>query len=73
VTSALQWFNRPGQSFCERVTCSRKLVRAIPIARAQVASLKKKVRVPLIQRPKTHAAIFNVSDAQRVGLPAVAE
>ncbi|MDX6439024.1 MAG: hypothetical protein QOF45_1607 [Gaiellaceae bacterium] len=41
--------------------------------RAQVASLKKKVRVPLIQRPKTHAAIFNVSDAQRVGLPAVAE
>lgn len=40
--------------------------------RAQVASLKKKVRVPLIQRPKTHAAIFNVSDAQKVGLPAVA-
>jgi serine dehydrogenase proteinase len=39
---------------------------------AQVVSLKKKLRTPLIQRPKTHAAIFNVADAQRVGLPAVA-
>lgn len=38
---------------------------------AQVAALKKKLRVPLIQRPKTHAAIFNVSDAQAAGLPAV--
>jgi hypothetical protein len=26
--------------------------------------------VPLIQRPKTHAAIFNVRDAQNAGLPA---
>jgi membrane-bound ClpP family serine protease len=32
---------------------------------AQVTNLKKKLRVPLIQRPKTHAAIFNVSDAQK--------
>jgi hypothetical protein len=40
--------------------------------KAQVASLKKQLRVPLIQRPKTHAAIFNVNDAQKVGLPAVA-
>jgi hypothetical protein len=39
---------------------------------AQVTALKKKLRVPLIQRPKTHAAIFNVSDAQKVDLPAVA-
>jgi Serine dehydrogenase proteinase len=39
---------------------------------AQVAALKKKLRVPLIQRPKTHAALFNVSDAQKAGLPAVA-
>jgi ClpP class serine protease len=38
----------------------------------QVTSLKKKLRVPLIQRPKTHAAIFNVSDAKKLGLPAVA-
>lgn len=39
---------------------------------AQVTALKKKLRVPLIQRPKTHAAIFNVSDAKKAGLPAVA-
>jgi Serine dehydrogenase proteinase len=39
---------------------------------ARVASLKKKLRVPLIQRPKTHAAIFNVWDAQKAGLPAEA-
>lgn len=38
---------------------------------AQVAALKKKLRVPLIQRPKTHAAIFNAADAQKAGLPAV--
>jgi hypothetical protein len=38
---------------------------------AQVATLKKKLRVPLIQRPKTHAALFSVADAQKAGLPAV--
>jgi Serine dehydrogenase proteinase len=38
---------------------------------AQVAELKKKLRVPLIQRPKTHAAIFNAADAKKAGLPAV--
>jgi hypothetical protein len=37
----------------------------------QVAELKEKLREPLIDRPKTHAAIFNVTDAQTVGLPAV--
>ncbi len=37
----------------------------------QVRALKQKLRVPLIQRPKTHAAIFGVRDAQRAGLPAV--
>ena len=35
----------------------------------QVAALKKKLRVPLIQRPKTHAAIFNVADARKAGFP----
>ena len=39
---------------------------------AEVARLKKRLRVPLIQRPKTHAALFSVSDAQKVGLPAIA-
>jgi hypothetical protein len=38
---------------------------------AQVKRLKQKLRVPLIQRPKTHAAIFNFMDAKRVGLPAI--
>lgn len=38
----------------------------------QVRELKKKLRVPLIQRPKTHAAIFDVAGAQTAGLPAVA-
>jgi len=40
--------------------------------KTQVATLKKKLRVPLIQRPKTHAAIFNVSDAEKAGLRAAA-
>lgn len=39
---------------------------------AEVAELKRKLRVPLIQRPKTHAAIFNVADANKAGLPAIA-
>jgi Serine dehydrogenase proteinase len=38
---------------------------------AQVRKLKQKLRVPLIQRPKTHAAIFNCADAQKAGLPAI--
>lgn len=39
---------------------------------AQVTRLRQKLRIPLIQRPKTHAAIFNVGDAQKAGLPAIA-
>jgi hypothetical protein len=39
---------------------------------SEVDELKKSLRVPLIQRPKTHAAIFSVKDVQDAGLPAEA-
>jgi hypothetical protein len=38
---------------------------------AVVAALKKKLRPPLIQRPKTHAAIFSADDALKADLPII--
>jgi hypothetical protein len=38
---------------------------------AKARSLRQKLRGPLIQRPKSHAAIFGVKDAAAVGLPII--
>ncbi len=36
---------------------------------AEVNRLKLKLKEPLIERPKSHAALFGVQDAQKAGLP----
>lgn len=35
----------------------------------QVEDLKKKLRVPLIQLPRSHSALFGADDAEKAGLP----